>query len=128
MNLVADESVDQPIVARLRQDGHHVWYVAEVEPSISDDAVLDVANREAAVLLAADKDFGEMVFRQRRFTGGIILIRLAGLSSAHKASIVAVMVRQHSSELPNGFDRAWLPSDSPPQDVVRRSPHSWVRV
>jgi predicted nuclease of predicted toxin-antitoxin system len=103
MNLVADESVDRSIVDRLRQDGHQVWYVAEMEPGISDDAVLDIANREAALLLTADKDFGEMIFRQRRFTGGIVLVRLAGLSSARKASIVAAMVRQHRSELPYGF-------------------------
>ncbi len=103
MNFVADESVDRPIVDRLRQEGHSVWYVAEMEPGISDDAVLDIANREAALLLTANKDFGEIVFRQRRFTGGIVLIRLAGLSPARKASIVVAMVRQHLSELPYGF-------------------------
>lgn len=36
MNLLADESVDRQIVERLRQDGHQVLYIAEVEPSISD--------------------------------------------------------------------------------------------
>jgi predicted nuclease of predicted toxin-antitoxin system len=62
MNLVADEGIDCVIVERLRQDGHQVWYVAEMAPSISDEAVLAIANREAALLLTADKDFGEMVF------------------------------------------------------------------
>ena len=32
MNCLADESVDRQIVERLRQDGHQVWYVAEMEP------------------------------------------------------------------------------------------------
>ena len=32
MNLLADESVDGQIVARLRQDNHDVTYVAEMEP------------------------------------------------------------------------------------------------
>jgi len=30
MNILADESVDRPIVTQLRQDGHHVEYVAEM--------------------------------------------------------------------------------------------------
>ena len=30
MNLLADENVDQPIVQRLRQDGHDVLYIAEL--------------------------------------------------------------------------------------------------
>jgi len=35
MNFVADESVDRQIVERLRDDGHSVWYVGEMTPSIS---------------------------------------------------------------------------------------------
>jgi len=103
MNFLADESVDRGIVECLRQEGHEVSYVAEMEPGLPDDAVLDAANREAALLLTADKDFGEMVFRQRRFTGGIVLLRLAGLSTDRKARAVAGAVRQQLSELPDSF-------------------------
>ncbi len=59
MNLLADEGVDHQIVARLREEGHDVLYVAEMEPGIPDEAVLDLANGEYRRLLAADKDFGE---------------------------------------------------------------------
>ena len=103
MNFVADEGVDCGIVERLGQDGHRVWYVAEMAPAITDDAVLGMANREAALLLTADKDFGEMVFRQHRFTGGIVLVRLAGVSAARKAEMVAVAVSQCQAELAGGF-------------------------
>ena len=103
MKFLADESVDRPIVERLRQEGYKVWYVAEMEPGISDDAVLNLANRESALLLTADKDFGELVFRQHRFMIGIVLIRLAGLSPLLKAEIVASMINKHLKELPNAF-------------------------
>jgi predicted nuclease of predicted toxin-antitoxin system len=78
MNFLADERVDQPIVNRLRQDGHIVLAVVEIEPSISDDAVLARANEAEALLLTSDKDFRELVFRQRRVTAGVMLIRLTG--------------------------------------------------
>lgn len=42
MNLVADEGVDRQIVDRLRQDGDQVFYVAEMQPGIPDEAVLDL--------------------------------------------------------------------------------------
>ena len=103
MNFVADESVDRDIVQRLRREGHQVWYVAEMDPGITDDDVLEVANRETALLLTADKDFGEMAFRQRRFSGGIVLMRLAGLSAQRKEDIVADAVSQHAQELPQRF-------------------------
>jgi predicted nuclease of predicted toxin-antitoxin system len=72
MNFLADESVDRPIVERLRQEGHQVSYIAELGPGMSDDAVLNLANQQTALLLTADKDFGEMVFRQRLHTHGVV--------------------------------------------------------
>ena len=103
MNLLADESVDGPIVERLRREGHRVQYIAEMDPGISDDAVLDLANREASLLLTADKDFGELVFRQHRLVHGVILIRLAGLSPAEKARLVASSIALRGPELPHAF-------------------------
>jgi predicted nuclease of predicted toxin-antitoxin system len=103
VNLFADEDIDRQIVDRLRQEGHRMLYVAELEPGISDDVVLAQANQEADVLLTADKDFGELVFRQGRVTAGILLVRLAGLSPARKAEIVASAASQHGPELPGFF-------------------------
>ena len=64
MKLVADESVEGPTVERLRRDGHNLVYLAELEPGIGDPDVLSLARAHAAILLTADKDFGE---RRRRF-------------------------------------------------------------
>jgi len=66
VNFLADENVDRQIVERLRQDGYSVLFVAEMDPGIADEIVLHTANLTAAVLLTADKDFGDIVYRQRR--------------------------------------------------------------
>lgn len=103
MNFLADEGVDRQIVERLREAGHHVWYIAEMSPGISDDVVLDLANREDALLLTADKDFGELVYLQRRVTTGIVLMRLAGLSPESKADKIVAAIRDHGPELLQAF-------------------------
>jgi len=103
MKFLVDESVDHQIVDRLRTDGHEVWYVSEMESGIVDDLVLSRANQEKAILVTADKDFGELVFRQKRISMGVILTRLAGLSSDQKAEIVSAAINQHSSELESAF-------------------------
>lgn len=64
MRFLADESVDKPIIERLRLDGHSIGAVAEVSPGIDDDLVFGWADAEGVLLLTADKDFGEIVFRQ----------------------------------------------------------------
>ncbi len=103
MNFLVDESVDQQVVQRLRQDGHDVLYVAEMKPGISDDDVLEAANQHGALLLTADKDFGELVFRLNRLSKGVVLLRLAGLSPEAKATVVSSTVREHGSELADAF-------------------------
>jgi predicted nuclease of predicted toxin-antitoxin system len=103
VNLFADESVDRPIVERLRDDGHDVVYVAELAPSITDDEVLRDANSRNAVLMTADKDFGELVFRQGVIHSGVVLLRLAGLTNATKGEIVAEVCRSHAPELAASF-------------------------
>lgn len=103
MKFLADENVDKPIVERLRKDGHIVLYVLEMKPSISDDEVIQRANQEAALLLTADKDFGELVFRQGRIVCGVVLIRLAGLSPQRKAKVIAAAVQEHADELARNF-------------------------
>jgi len=103
MNFLADENVDRQIVDRLRQDGHILQYVVEMEAGISDDTVLDLANKESCLLITADKDFGELVFRQRLIMHGIVLIRLAGITPAHKAEIVSSAINKYKSQLPHAF-------------------------
>ena len=89
MNFLADESVDQQIVDRLREDGHFVVYVAEMDPGIDDKDVLYAANQQMALLITADKGFGELVFRQRLVSKGVVLVRLAGLSPAGRRRRIA---------------------------------------
>ena len=103
MNLVCDEAVDEPILARLRADGHDVTYVRELSPAISDDEVLGLANARTAPLVTSDKDFGELVYRQRRVSHGVVLLRLAGLSNAAKADVVSSAMAAHGGELDGAF-------------------------
>jgi predicted nuclease of predicted toxin-antitoxin system len=103
LKIVADENVDRQIVERLRADGHEVLYIAELHPGINDESVLDHSRRANAVLLTADKDFGELVFRQHFVESGVLLIRLAGLKPDLKAELVATTFKQHSDELKIGF-------------------------
>jgi predicted nuclease of predicted toxin-antitoxin system len=100
VNFLADESVERQIVDRLRQDGHNVLYVAETDAGISDQFVLNWANENFATLITSDKDFGDLVFRDKLFsTKGIILVRLAGLSSLRKAEILSELISSYGEDL-----------------------------
>jgi len=103
LKIVADESVDKQIVDRLRSNGHSVLFIAELVPGIDDEAVLARSRESNAVLLTADKDFGELVFRQGLIHSGVVLVRLAGLKPETKADLVATAFQEHADELQQGF-------------------------
>jgi predicted nuclease of predicted toxin-antitoxin system len=103
VTIVADENVDTAIVARLRADGHDVLYIAEDDPGIDDQTVLNRSRQTGSVLLTADKDFGDLVFRQRLLRSGVLLVRLAGIRPDVKAGLVAATFERHANELSSGF-------------------------
>lgn len=103
MKLVADESVDKPIVDALRTAKFHVTYFAEEAPGADDPAILAVANEAETLLLTCDKDFGELVYRQGLTTAGVLLIRLAGLAPETKARLVTDTLQARLSEMLDAF-------------------------
>lgn len=103
MKLFADEGIELQVVEQLRRDGHDVLYVAEMSPSISDSEALSLANTHHAVLLTADKDFGELVFRLGQIHSGVILLRLAGAPLDEKAIAVSNLLNTHPQQVVGSF-------------------------
>ncbi len=103
MIFIADENIDRPIIERLRLDGHTLISILETGRGISDKEVLELSDVNEALLLTIDKDFGEIIYRTKNRSSGIILIRLAGLTNAEKADIVSECINKYGSEMLNSF-------------------------
>ena len=103
MDLVADEGVEKGIVDRLRLDGHSVVYIAESARQAIDPDILEGANERGALLLTADKDFGQLIFQQRSVHAGVILVRLSGLPNSSKADIISRSIRERGDEMLGAF-------------------------
>jgi predicted nuclease of predicted toxin-antitoxin system len=82
MNLFADENVARGIVRWLRASGHDVLYAAEALPGAPDADWLATAEKQKRIVLTADKDFGELVFRDGLNSHGIVLLRLDDVTAA----------------------------------------------
>jgi predicted nuclease of predicted toxin-antitoxin system len=85
-------------VSVLRAAGHAVRAIAEDHPGAADLAVLALARVERRVLLTSDKDFAELVFRQRRVSFGLVLLRLRDWNAEQKAERL-LEVLAHRPEL-----------------------------
>ena len=103
MKFVADECVDKEIVASIRLLGFEVMYIADLSQSADDDFILNFSNSKNAILITYDKDFGELIFRQKKISSGLILLRFEGLPAQLKAEIINDLIRNRKTELQNAF-------------------------
>lgn len=93
MRFLTDESVERKVGERLRQEGFDVVFVADIVAGLPDETVLAIARQRDAVLITADKDFGDLIFRRQLPNKGVLPLRLGGMSSDRKAEIVCKTVK-----------------------------------
>jgi predicted nuclease of predicted toxin-antitoxin system len=103
LKFLADECCDTGLVASLRRDGHDVVYVLEKKPGIPDDEVLLDAYNEGRILLTEDKDFGELVYRLKKSSRGIILIRIDVKQRHMKWARLTKLIENYEDRLPGHF-------------------------
>jgi predicted nuclease of predicted toxin-antitoxin system len=99
MRFLADENVSRRIIERLRAGGFDVISIGETRSGAPDRDVLEAANAEGCILITEDRDFGELVIRQRLGVRGIILLELDHLSNVAEADLVAEIVSIHADKL-----------------------------
>lgn len=100
---VGDESVDLPVLQKLSELGHRVIVIAHQAPGISDLEVLEIARAHDAILITSDKDFGELVVKQKQRCRGVVLLRLFDLDPATMAARVVAAFHDHGPEWEGAF-------------------------
>jgi len=103
LRFLVDECCDIGLVRSLREDGHDVLYVLENQAGISDDAVLLEAYNDGRILLTEDKDFGELVYRLKKPSKGIILIRINVRERNMKWFRLKKLIENYEDRLPDHF-------------------------
>lgn len=73
-----------PLVAKwLDSEGYETFSVFDETRGMADSDVLEKALSGNCIFITNDKDFGEMVFRERRQHHGVIFLRLDDERSAN---------------------------------------------
>src|SRR3989338_7201763 len=75
MRFLVDESVGKKFSDIIKNSGEDVLFVGDSMPEVDDEDVLSFANNENRIIITADKDFGELIFKLGKSSAGIILLR-----------------------------------------------------
>jgi predicted nuclease of predicted toxin-antitoxin system len=92
MRILADENIPGDAVEMLRSRGHDVVWVRADSPGASDDANLSRADAEQRLLITFDKDFGNLIFRCKAASCGVVLFRITASSSMIAATKIATLL------------------------------------
>ena len=77
MRFLLDEGLPFRLAVFLTSEGHDVVACGVDYPhALTDRELLTIAQREQRIILTNDKDFGDLVFRDRLPHAGVILFRL----------------------------------------------------
>ena len=80
MRFLIDENVPSIFVDWLRSQGYDLVLAGDLAPGETDIHWLGTADGEQRIILTSDKDFGELIFRDKLNSHGVILIRLFDLA------------------------------------------------
>ena len=100
---LVDVGVGKKVEIWLDASEHDTKNVRDIDPRLSDTAILEIAARENRIVITMDKDFGELVFNAEQVHSGVLLLRLEGAASDEKARVVAEIVTAHTDKMEGKF-------------------------
>jgi predicted nuclease of predicted toxin-antitoxin system len=103
MRFLADENIPRSIVRWLRSEGHDVLYAAETRAQAPDADLLNEAEAQSLVLITEDKDFGELVFRGRLNSHGVVLLRMGDFPVSFRLARLQAVWTTIEGNLPGNF-------------------------
>jgi len=103
MRFLVDECTGPAVARWLRDQSHEVFSVFEEARGMADDKILAKAYSEDWILITNDKDFGEMIFREKRSNHGVVFLRLRDERAVAKIDVIEKLLDRHKDQLVNTF-------------------------
>lgn len=103
MRFVVDECSDVRLHEYLASLGHDSEFFGFLGPGTPDESVLAYSVRTNRVLITADKDFGELIFRDKHPHCGVIFLRPSTMSVAGKLASLLLALEVYGEHLADRF-------------------------
>ena len=103
IKILADVNVEKAIVDFLREQDFDVIWIPDYNCKLSDEDLLKFANKDKRIIITNDKDFGELVYHQKKVKTGIILIRIKGQEVNKKLRSLKKLFRFYKNKIENHF-------------------------
>ena len=103
MRFMVDECTGPSVARWLREQMHEVFSVFEQARGMDDEEIVEKAYAEKYILITNDKDFGEKIYRDKKFHRGVILLRLEDERAGNKIAVMRRLLENYSDRLGDNF-------------------------
>ncbi|MCG6534715.1 MAG: DUF5615 family PIN-like protein [Syntrophales bacterium LBB04] len=103
MKFLIDVGVGTKVDKWLRENGHEVISVRDIDSRAKDQDILQLAVREGRMIITMDKDFGELVYSSRLAHSGVLILRLEDATGEGKADVVKAILSEFATLIENKF-------------------------
>ena len=100
---VVDVGVGRIIETWLAQQNFSVFSVRSLNPEMTDADIIELANKQAAIIISMDKDFGELIFKNKIQHKGVLLLRLEDAVAEEKLAVIQNIFPEHLLDIKNKF-------------------------
>lgn len=103
MKFIIDVGVGRSVEQQLAADGHEVLPVRERNPHMADADIVSWAHTQQAIVVTMDKDFGDLIWKERLPHAGVVLLRMEEASGPERAAAMRRIAQEFGTELPYAF-------------------------
>ncbi len=97
MKFLLDVCAGGRLKTRLVEQGHDVLEIREIDQSMTDAEVLEIASNENRIVITIDKDFGELLTVKQEKTCSII--RLPDVCFVRRAELIDIVIEKYKNQL-----------------------------
>jgi predicted nuclease of predicted toxin-antitoxin system len=100
---VVDVGVGRIVENWLVQQDFSVIAIRTLNPEMADNDIVELANKENAIIISMDKDFGELIFKNKIQHTGVLLLRLEDAVAEEKLAVIQNIFPEHLLAIKNKF-------------------------
>jgi predicted nuclease of predicted toxin-antitoxin system len=100
---VIDVGVGRIIETWLAEQSFSVFAIRGLNPEMADTEIIEFANKEDAIIITMDKDFGELTFKNKIQHKGVLLLRLEDAVAEEKLAVIQNIFPEYLLNIKNKF-------------------------
>ena len=100
---IIDVGVGRIIESWLQQQKFSVIGIRSLNPEMADTDIIELANKEDAIIITMDKDFGELVYHSEKAHAGVLLLRLEDATGEEKVEVIRFIIDNFKDLLEHKF-------------------------